>query len=425
MKQKKKSRVLIQVIMLAAVVFLCACSKETPQEDINRGNPEGLEGSKYNLAAVISQPPLKDLFSKYFSVGTTINGNNVDNTTIRSPELAAILKKDFNSLTYSNLMKACYLLDEQGCKKSGNEKKVAVTFDSCREGLEFAQANNIKMRGHVLVWHTQAPEWFFCKGYDISKGYVDKETMLARMEDYIKQVLTFVQTEYPGVIYAWDVVNEAVSVDEGTYDDSVSWNVRTTYDDNADNLWYKVIGKGYVEKAFEYARKYAAKGVSLMYNDFNTFDSEKCVKISNLLKELKAKKLVDGIGMQSAMTLSYPSISSGIGCVKNAIQAYADLGMEIHMSEITIRCDGNDAETQKEQGDRYEELFQVILAMDSDNGGPANITNVTFFGLMDKYMMYPDNQDCFWLLDDKLQPKQSYYGIKKALETYKKIKVNE
>ena len=37
--------------------------------------------------------------------------------------------------------------------------------------------NPIKMRGHVLVWHAQTPEWFFHEDYDASKPYVTKEEM--------------------------------------------------------------------------------------------------------------------------------------------------------------------------------------------------------------------------------------------------------
>lgn len=73
----------------------------------------------------------------------------------------------------------------------------------------------MRMRGHTLVWHTQAPEWFFREGYEENEPYVDKETMLMRMESYIAQLMTHVQDEYPGVVYCWDVVNEAVDPDRG------------------------------------------------------------------------------------------------------------------------------------------------------------------------------------------------------------------
>ena len=48
----------------------------------------------------------------------------------------------------------------------------------------------IKVRGHVLVWHSQTPEWFFHVDYDKNKDYVDVDTMNKRLEWYIRTMLT-------------------------------------------------------------------------------------------------------------------------------------------------------------------------------------------------------------------------------------------
>ena len=437
---KLKKQLFVIAGLAITTVALCACGEKktstqaTPSQSAEvvsqaaitdeayatavPGVPSELKDSKYDLTKVLTEPALKDVFHKCFKVGVANNGSALETQSIRSKELAAIMKYDFNSMTFSNLMKPCYLLDETACKQNGKkgDDSVVVNFDSCKEGLDFAKANGIGVRGHVLIWHNQTPSWFFCKNYDENKGYVDKETMLKRMESYIKQVMEFTQTNYPGVIYAWDVVNEAVETTQGDYDESTGWMTRSRFN-GGDNMWYATVGPEYVEKAFTYARQYAADGVKLFYNDYNTFDSTKRDAICKLLQPLKQKGLVDGIGMQSAMDLNYPSIKTGIGSVKDAIAAYAQLGLEIHMSEITMRCPDDSASSVKKQAERYEELFQVILAMDSDNGGPANITNVTFFGLMDNYLMYPDDEQYYWLLDNKLQPKESFYSIQNAWKT--------
>ena len=77
------------------------------------------------------------------------------------------------------------------------------------------------MRFHTLVWYSQTPDWYFCKNYTPEydgtgtakkniTNLVDKETMLARIESYVKQVITYAETNYPGVVYAYDVVNEVI-----------------------------------------------------------------------------------------------------------------------------------------------------------------------------------------------------------------------
>lgn len=174
----------------------------------------------YDITASVKGTPLKDAYADYFMIGVGLNGSSIETATVRSDAMKEIIKYHFNSVTYSNLMKPSYFLDQKGSIENYNKGDVrpAVSFDTAIEGLEFCKENNIKMRGHVLVWHNQVPDWFFKKGYQGDGELVDRETMLMRLESYIKQVLTFMQEEYPGVIYAWDVVNEAVEVAAGAYE---------------------------------------------------------------------------------------------------------------------------------------------------------------------------------------------------------------
>ena len=83
--------------------------------------------------------------------------------------------------------------------------------------------------------------WFFARGYEMGENapLADRETMLARLDGYIRSVMTFVQEEYPGIIYAWDVVNEAI-VEDGSYRKSkFIWPVNGTVVSN-----FGIVGKG-------------------------------------------------------------------------------------------------------------------------------------------------------------------------------------
>src|ERR1044072_2435330 len=68
----------------------------------------------------------------------------------------------------------------------------------------FAKRNHLKLRGHTLCWHNQAPRWFFT---DSAGNKVSKEVLLQRLKDHI----TTVVQRYKGTVYAWDVVNEVIS----------------------------------------------------------------------------------------------------------------------------------------------------------------------------------------------------------------------
>lgn len=372
----------------------------------------------YDITGSVSGLPLKEAYAGYFKIGVGLNGSNIETDTVNSNAMTEIIKYHFNSVTYSNLMKPAYLLDQAGSIRNADtgNPEPAVRFDTVIRGLEFAEANGIGMRGHVLVWHNQTPDWFFREGYRSNGAYVDRETMLARLESYIRQVLEFTHSHYPGVIYAWDVVNEAVENALGSYERESGFNIRTRFDGTRENPWYRIVGVDYVEKAFEYARKYADPGVKLFYNDYNTFQPSKTQAILKLAAHLKERGLIDGIGMQGYMDLNYPGIDGGRDSFKAALLRFAELGLEIHVTELSIRTPDESAASFRRQAERYEDVFRVLTEVSAAGGGPANITSVTVFGLMDHYLFYPNDNTTTRLFDGNLQPKPAFYSVREVGE---------
>lgn len=363
--------------------------------------------SRYDLTAALTGPALKDLCSDYFTLGVGINGSTLENQTLNIPEYMIVVKKHFNSCTMTNLMKCGYILDQNGSRKSADGSPV-LTFETIDPTLQWCQQNGVQMRGHTLVWHAQAPEWFFREGYRDNGAYVDKETMLFRMESYIAQLMTHVQDNYPGVVYCWDVVNEAVDPDKG---DKNSAFLCRTENDGAVNPWYATIGEDYVEMAFTYARKYAADGVKLFYNDFNTYQTEKRDAIYTLCASLKEKGLIDGIGMQGYWGVDYPSI----GILESTLRKFGELELEIHITELSIGVDEENEESFEEQGRRYAAIFMALQKLDTEGGGNVNITNVTFFGLVDHYRQGDTTNSR--LFDTVYQPKPAFIKVRNMLKT--------
>ena len=354
--------------------------------------------------------PLKDLCTDYFSLGVGINGSTLENQTLNIPEYMEMCKTHFNSCTMTNLMKSCYILDQFGSQdnlKNGNEEP-ALNFASIDPTLEWCKENGMKMRGHTLVWHTQAPGWFFREGYTDDGEYVDKDTMLLRMESYIKQLVTHVQEEYPGVVYCWDVVNEAV--EPASYDPDSYFMCRTKCGEDP-NPWYDTIGEDYVEMAFTYARKYVTDGAKLFYNDYNTYQAPKTQAIYDLCSHLKEKGLIDGIGMQGYWGIDYPSDTN----IKAAIMKFAELGLEIQVTELSIGVDAETDDQFEKQAKRYGEVFKLLMDMDDASGGPANITCVTLFGLVDHYREGDTTNSR--IFDQNYEPKPAYFTIKEAMES--------
>ena len=370
-----------------------------------------------DIGPATSLTPLKDAYAPYFKVGVGLTGYAPHVMMTTSEAMSEVVKYHFNSATLTNLMKPSYLLDQAGSIENAKngDGMPAVTFDACIDALEFCKENGIGMRGHTLVWHAQVPGWFFREGYEDDAPLVSRETMLSRMESYIAQVIGFTEENYPGVVYCWDVVNEAVEPGGGMHEEETGYCIRT-YNGDEENLWYTVVGADYVEKAFTYARKYAPEGVKLFYNDYNTFQPVKNEKICALLADLSAKGLVDGIGMQSYYDRKNPDIKGRTGSVQAAIENFSELGLEIHITELTINIDEPDERAYLVQAMRFKEMFQLLMELDTDNGGPANITSVTVFGLMDEYMLYPDNKEYSRFFDGDLKPKQALTWVLDAAQ---------
>ena len=159
------------------------------------------------------------------------------------------------------------------------------------------RTNKIRVRGHVLVWHSQTPEWFFHEDYDVAKPYVDKETMNRRLEWFISSVFDHyfgkaANGKYDGLFYGWDVVNEAVNGNTYRDDKVISDASDTSTSDTrhgSNSMWWRVYKSNeFIINAFKYANKYAPNDVELYYNDFGETDNTKCEGIVKLINDVKS-----------------------------------------------------------------------------------------------------------------------------------------
>ena len=420
----------LAAMCLAGAIMLAGCGKETKQEvpekienevtatpepEITEPEimePEIMEPEVMEPEVMepgVTEPAeevisLKEYCKDFFKLGVGINGSTLENLTLHSEEYMGMVKQHFNSCTMSNLMKSCYILKQDLSienAKSGDGTPV-LTYESIDPTLQWCMDNGVGMRGHTLVWHAQAPDWFFREGYTNDGEYVDKETMLFRMESYIKQLMTHVQDNFPGVVYCWDVVNEAVDPHFG--DKNTAFSCRTQSEGNPDaipNPWYITIGEDYVEMAFTYARKYAAEGVKLFYNDFNTYENAKREYIYTLCKGLKEKGLIDGIGMQSHFSVNNNAVE-----ILMAVKKFCNAGYEVQMTELDIGMENKNPWYWKKQTTLYKELFEGLVEL-KEEGYP--ITGVTVWGLSDTLTWrggeYP------LLFNTDLTPKDAYYAV--------------
>ena len=341
---------------------------------------------KYGKAGI---PSLKEVYAPYFDFGTAVTGMEV-----LDAERMDFYKSQFNIFTPGNEMKPDSLLNVGECikavRKSGDQTEVRVKFDNCIPLLDWAQANGVKVHGHTLVWHSQTPQMFFHEGYSIRNPLVSREVMLARMENYIRQVLTWTEENYPGVIVSWDVVNEAAA-DSGR-------KLR-------DSLWTQVVGEDFINRAFEYARKYAAPHVKLYYNDYNSEMTMKALVTRDIVDSLIADGTIDGYGFQA----HYTAGSTNQFYVEIAMKEMAKRTLKdgtpirLRVSELDVGIPANTDSNWQIQARFYNQLLELYVKL------ADQIEAVHTWGTVDNLSWRKENYPL--LFDGQSLPKPAFDAI--------------
>ena len=310
-------------------------------------------------------PGLKDAYKDYFTIGVAVNKHNISD-----PAQIAIIKKQFNSVTAENAWKPGEIHPKEGVWNFGLADSIA---NFCRE-------NGIKMRGHCLCWHSQFADWMFT---DKKGKPVKKEVFYERLRDHIHTVVN----RYKDVVYAWDVVNEAMA-DDGRPFEFVDGKM-VPASPYRQSRHFKLCGDEFIAKAFEFAREADPTGV-LIYNDYSCVDNGKRERIYNMVKKMKEAGVpIDGIGMQGHYNIYFPEEDQ----LEKAITRFKEIVNIIHITELDLRTNTEsggqlmfsrgEAKPQAPyigtlQEDQYARLFKIFRKHKDV------IKNVTFWNLSDK-----------------------------------------
>ena len=337
------------------------------------------------------------------------------------------LDDHFNSLTCTNETKAYSLLDKTLSQHS-EDGMPGMNYFWADKMIAWAQEHGKGVRGHVLVWDAYMTQWFFHEDYDESKPLADRETMRKRLESYIDQVITHFEEKFPGVIYCWDVVNEAIGDNPDEWNEGDPRHLRTMRS-GTPNIFLNQVGDDYVEFSFLCAKNTVQKlgaDIKLFYNDYNMFMPEKRDAAVELINSInfyaqtdngEFRQLIDGVGMQGY--LGGYGVQEGcleeslITDVKTAIETYAALGLEVQITEMAVR--NFEEEKSAEHAEFYGRLFSDVF-MQMNSGEEKPLTAVCIWGLVDAPLSMKGNYvynlnspyGCF------LSPK---YEIKQCFDT--------
>ncbi|WP_165968735.1 endo-1,4-beta-xylanase [Arthrobacter crusticola] len=351
-------------------------------------------------------PALKDVLGArgIEHVGVAIDARETAGTA------ADLVRKHFNAFTPENA----------GKPESVQPVEGQFSFAQLDQLLDFADANDIQVYGHVLAWHSQTPAWFFRDGArDLTNSPADQALLKARMEAHIKGIADHINARYPegdSPIWAWDVVNEVIADGETAN----PHNMR-------DSRWFQVLGEGFVDEAFRLADRHFPEA-ALFINDYNTEMPEKRADYLELIRALEARGVpIDGVGHQAHVDVARPvqwlrdSIRAVEAVNPELLQAITELDVNASTENQGADVSGvpadpyspafeNDEDAAAEVGYYYRDLFAML----GENG--ASIDSVTFWGISNARtwlrtwpMARPWEQPLPF--DDDLQVTPAYWGI--------------
>ena len=331
---------------------------------------------------------LKDYFKDYFTIGVAVSPQSL------KTDEAGLIVQEFNSMTAENAMKMGPIHPFEKVYNWAGGDSIAA----------FAKRNNMKLRGHTLCWHNQTRRWFFTDS--VTGKQVTKEVLLQRLKEHI----TTVVSRYKGTIYAWDVVNEAIS-------------------DNKDeflrpSLFHQICGDEFIAKAFQWAHE-ADPNALLFYNDYNEINAVKREKIIRMIKELKAKGVpIHGVGLQGHWAINEPSKEQ----LEQTLKDFSELGLPLHITELDISIYPKEhnarerkvqdydtvftAEKELKQMEVYKNCFELFKKY------KKSVSSVTFWNISDR-RSWLDNfpvrgrKDYPLLFDAQLKPKKVYWEVVK------------
>ena len=467
-----KKRFLMALLALSmASASLAGCGSGNPEESsvVSEQSSESVqefsEGSetKESEASVDSEaeetsganevqeetPILKEAVLKNFGCRV---GCAATEGEMNDPKVWEIITTHFNAITFGNELKPDAMVGYSVGRCPGTEEAELNGETIIVPRLDYSRAermlnkvydwnqehpdDKIMVKGHVLLWHAQTPEWFFHVDYDKNKEYVDKDTMNKRLEWYIRTMLTHFtgpDSKYKDMFYGWDVVNEAIGGQPEIYrTDKENPNESLSEDRHGSNSswWHVYQSNEFIINAFIYANKYAPADLELYYNDYGECDGKKITRIKQLLTAIKEREGEPGVGTRidaMGMQAHYDMTEPGFNMFQYAIEQYSSIVGAVNISEWDIKAtdsyDGSDEAKEEEyqkQYLRYKVLAMVMKDQIKEKG--VNVSGITFWGTTDKYSWLQNTSNvgggstkkmhqCPLLFDENGEIKPAFYAF--------------
>ena len=292
--------------------------------------------------------------------------------------------RQFNMMVCENEMKMDALQPSKG----------SFSFGGADNLVSLAQQNDMAIRGHCLVWHSQVPGWLSSDGKKNDKNWTREQAL-----EIMKNHITKVMQHYKGKVREWDVVNECLDDDQTTVRSNPN-----SYDLRQQSVWQRAIGDDYIDSAFVYAHR-ADPDAILYLNDYGVElqGKAKSMAFYNLAVSLKEKGIpIHGVGLQCHF-----SIGEVDGVKLNrTIKRFAEAGLMCIITELDMGISSTTAANKEEQARLYRMITDIVLKND-------NCPSMVIWGVKDNDSWRSASNPL--LYDSGMGKKPAWYGVRSAL----------
>jgi endo-1,4-beta-xylanase len=245
----------------------------------------------------------------------------------------------FTSVTAENAMKWDRIEPERG----------RFDFREADELARFAKRTGKRLRGHPLVFDLQLPSWL-----------TDRDWTAPQLRAVLRRHIRTIVRRYRGRVAEWDVVNEPLA-DDGRFER---------------NLFYRVLGPGYVPFALRVAHR-ADPHARLFVNEIDAERGRKSAALFVLARGLVRQGVpIDALGFQNHTT-GRDAVSPRR--LRQLFRGARRLGLDAAITEMDVG-----ATEERPQARVYREAARACAHA-------PNCTGLTVWGITDRFS---------WLTED-------------------------
>lgn len=271
-------------------------------------------------------PSLKKQYEGRLEIGVA-----AEVITEAEADVAAEISEQCSLLVCRKESRGKELLDRGSSIKKKDPEQVRMKTGKAADILAFAAQNHMKVRMATVIRADDTPEWFFHEKWSDtgSAKNVSSEVLTARVENAVRDQISRMNEQYPGVIGEWEVV--------------------TAGKDEENNLYREIIGNEYVQTAFRAARETAEGTQKLLWALREFPDDETLGEICRLHED----GLLDGVSIECRLSLTETDWEK----TEASLRALAETGAEIHLTGLEIGGADRTAIGQMRLAVRYKKLF--------------------------------------------------------------------